>query len=109
MPLLLQLRRTAAAVQHLADSARQDLQQIAADVHHIRATGPTAWRTWPTASLELPLRHRPDGFRTAQDRGASWAGRNLPWMGALLTGLKFVLNLFRRPRNRAATKEASHE
>ena len=58
--LLFQLRRTAAAVQALAESAREDLDLITADVHHLRtrvdgladqATGasncPSASAAWP--------------------------------------------------------------
>jgi len=32
-----------------------------------------------------------------------------PWMGALLTGLRFVLNLIRRPKTAAEPKEQTHE
>ncbi len=35
VPLLLQLRKTAAAIQGLAESARTDLSAIAADVHQV--------------------------------------------------------------------------
>jgi hypothetical protein len=32
-----------------------------------------------------------------------------PWMEVLLAGLKFILNLVRRPKPETASKEASHE
>jgi hypothetical protein len=32
-----------------------------------------------------------------------------PWMGALLTGLRFALNLIRRPKKAAEPKEEPHE
>jgi hypothetical protein len=107
VPLLLQLRRTAASVQQLAESARQDLRQITDDVHHIRT--------------------RADGLADLVESGLNWnarlgqlasgalgaveavLGQAGPWISALLTGLRFAINLLRRPKHSAEPKEAPHE
>jgi hypothetical protein len=39
----------------------------------------------------------------------AFLGKGGPWMGALLTGLKFAVNLIRRPRKGADPKEEPHE
>jgi hypothetical protein len=107
VPLLLQLRRTAASVQHLADSARQDLQQITEDVHHIRARADDL-ADLAEAGLQWPLRigRLVSG---ALDTMESVMGHTRPWISALLTGLRFALNLLRRPKAPAEPKESSHE
>jgi|GEM_PF-1346649 hypothetical protein len=109
VPLLLQLRRTAAAVQQLAESARGDLRQVADDVHHLRGRADEL-ADMAASSMELPLGlgrilagvgQGLEGF-LARDGGA-------PWLSALLTGLKFVISFIRRPRKAGGPKEASHE
>ncbi len=107
VPLLLQLRRTAASVQLLADSARADLRQIAADVHHLRDRA-DGLVDLASASLAMPLGIGRIVSGAAQALEAV-LGQGGPWMGALLTGLKFALNLIRRPRKETAAKEGSHE
>lgn len=107
VPLLLQLRRTAVSVQHLAESARADLRQITDDVHHVRQRA-DALADMALASMEWPMglgRIVSGAVQTLE----TFLGQGGPWMGALLTGLKFVLNLFRRPKKAAETKEAPSE
>jgi hypothetical protein len=112
VPLLLQLRRTAAAVQQLAESARSDLRQVADDVHHLRGRADEL-ADLAAASLELPL-----GLGKGLGRILAGVGQGLegflardgaPWLSALLTGLKFVISFIRRPRKAGGPKEASHE
>jgi len=108
VPLLLQARRTAESVQRLADSARTDLNQIAADVHHLR-TRADALADLAEASLALPLGLGRIVAGAAQAVEAFLGRGGLPWMDVLLTGVKFVMNLFRRPQPAAEPKEAPHE
>jgi len=106
VPLLLQLRRTAVAMEHLAVSAREDLGQIAADVHHLRARADEL-ADLLSDTLELPAslgRICASAARTVE----GFLGRRGPgWLGALLTGLRFALNLVRRRREGAPSKEAT--
>ena len=107
VPLLLQLRRTAASVQLLAESARADLKQITDDVHHLRERA-DGLADLAVASLEWPMglgRIVSGAVQTVE----AFLGQGGPWMGALLTGLKFALNLIRRPKKEAETKEAPSE
>jgi hypothetical protein len=108
VPLLLQLRRTAASVQQLADSAREDLHQISADVHHLRERADTL-ADLAAASLAFPMGLGRIVSGAAQALEGFLAKAGPPWVTALLTGLKFVLNLVRRPKKTDETKEATHE
>jgi hypothetical protein len=108
VPLLMQLRRTAAAVERLAEGARQDLHQIAADVHHLRGRADDL-ADMAASSLELPIGVSRIVSGVANTVEAFLGRAELPWISPLLTGAKFVMNLIRRPRKRAETKEASHE
>jgi hypothetical protein len=108
VPLLLQLRRTAAAVQGLAESARADLGQITADVHHLRIRADDLV-DMAAASLEGPVSL---GRFTAGAVGAVEAllGKGgLGWLSPVLSGLKLVVNFLRRPKKGAASKEDTHE
>ena len=51
--VLIQARRTAASVQRLADSATQDLHQIATDLHEVRAQVDSVTQL-AKGTLELP-------------------------------------------------------
>jgi len=108
VPLLLQLLRTAKAVEALAESAREDLRQIAHDVHQTResldrVTGLVE------RSLEFPA--TAGGLAVALvrsltgllDRGPS------PWLEALLTAVKIGISFFKRPPGDATEKEMPHE
>ena len=108
VPLLLQLRRTAASVQRLAESAREDLHQIAADVHHLRNRA-DALADLAATSLEFPLGLSRIVAGTAQALEVFLEKAGLSWMSALLTGIKYALTLFRRPKKEDGTKEADHE
>ena len=108
VPLLLQVRRTAAAVQALAESARRDLDLIAADVHHLRGrVDSLADKAGGCLELPTSLAHMAGtaarAFDTFLDRGT------LGWVAPLLTGLKIALNFLRRPKKKAASKEETHE
>ena len=107
VPLLLQLRRTAASVQQLADSARQDLRQITDDVHHIR-TRADGLADLAEAGLNWHLRI---GKVASGALGAVEAvlGQTGPWISALLTAVRFAINLLRRPKKPAEPEEATHE
>ena len=106
VPLLIQVRRTAAAVERLAEGARQDLQQMAADVHHLRERADVL-ADLAESSMQLPLGIGRIISGIAKTLEAFLGRADLPWFASLLTGVKFVLNLIRRPRKGAETKEAS--
>jgi uncharacterized membrane protein len=108
VPLLLQLRRTAAAVQQLAESARTDLHQVAADVHHLRERA-DALAELAAVSMQLPLGLSRIVAGTAQAIETLLVKGGIPWISAVVAGLKFVINFFRRPAPAAETKEAPHE
>ena len=108
VPLLLQLRRTAAAVERLAEGARQDLHQIAGDVHHLRNRADDL-ADMAAASLELPIGVSRIFSGVAKTVEAFLGRGELPWFSAVMAGMKFVMNLIRRPRSKAGTKEASDE
>lgn len=109
VPLLLQLRRTAAAVQTLAESARADLRQVADDVHHLRERA-DGLADLASTSMQLPMGISRIVAGTAQSLEAFLGRGGVPWASALLTGLKFVISFMRRPRKASArSKEASHE
>lgn len=108
VPLLLQLHRTAKAVQALAESAREDLGKIALDVHQTRlsldkVTGLVE------KSLEFPATAGSLGVALVRsltsilDRGPS------PWLEALVTAVKFGITFFKRPSAAAKEKETAHE
>jgi hypothetical protein len=107
VPLLLQLQRTAASAQRLAESAREDLRQIATDVHHLRSRADEL-ADLAASSLELPLGLGRILTGAAQALETVLTQTGPPWIDALLSGLKFIVNLVRRPK-KTAEKEASHE
>ncbi|BDU74886.1 hypothetical protein [Mesoterricola silvestris] len=108
VPLLLQLYRTAKAVEDLAQSAREDLKQIAQDIHHTRASLDRVTGL-VEKSLEFPA--TAGGLAVALvrsltgllDRGPS------PWLEALLTAVKIGISFFTRPSADATEKETPHE
>jgi hypothetical protein len=110
VPLLLQLRRTAASVQLLADSARVDIRQIADDVHHLRSRADEL-ADLAAVSLALPLGLGRILASIAHGLESFLGNVGLPWMGALLTVVKFFLNLVRRPKHEkeAEAKEEANE
>jgi hypothetical protein len=108
VPLLLQLRRTAAAVQQLAESARGDLRQVADDVHHLRGRADEL-ADMAASSMELPLGLGRILAGVGQGLEGFLARDGAPWLSALLTGLKFVISFIRRSRKADGPKEAFHE
>jgi predicted PurR-regulated permease PerM len=105
VPLLLQLYRTAKALEALAASAQEDLRQIAQDVHQTRLqlerVGGLAEQglQFPAAASSLA------GALTRSLTGPSV----LPWIEAVVTGLKIALDFFLRHRKDAAPKEEKNE
>jgi hypothetical protein len=108
VPLLLQLRRTATSVQQLAESAREDLRQIAADVHHLRGRADVL-ADMAAAGMEMPMSIGRIVNSTVLTVESLLTKVGPPWLEVMLTGLKFVLNLVRRPKPAEPTKAASHE
>ena len=108
VPLLLQLRRTAAAVQQLAEGAKADLHQVTTDMHHLRERA-DGLVDLAEEGLMVPVaigRAVTRVTRTVED----FLGRStLPWMSALMAGLKFVKAFVQRPQGGDAAKEAPHE
>ena len=105
VPLLMQARQTAAAVQRLAESAREDLDSIAADVRHVRLRVDGV-ADLAVESLKVPATISAlfGGF------GTGLLGRQgLPWLEAIVTGVEFAINWFKRRRETAPPKEAPHE
>jgi hypothetical protein len=108
VPLLLQLRRTAAAVQALAESARADLDLITADVHHLRARV-DGLADQATGCLELPISLARMAGTASRAFETFLNPRTLAWVAPLLTGFKIALKFLRRPKKSAASEEESHE
>jgi len=107
--LLVQARRTAAAVERLAEGAARDLRQVAEDIHEVRNQVDEVARVARSA-FELP---------SATTQVVAGIVRALPalfgrrkqastWIDSLLTGIQTALHLLRRP-SASQPKEASHE
>lgn len=108
VPLLMQLRLTAGAVQRLAESAREDLDSITADVRQVRQRVDSV-ADLAAQSLEVPATISAlfGGLGRAVP---SLLGRpSLPWLEALVTGVEFAINWFKRRREAAPPKETPHE
>lgn len=108
IPFLIQARRTAVALERLAESSSRDLERIADDIHVVRTQVEDVVQR-ATHSLEHPsvltqvamgFLRITSGFFNNQQRGPDF-------LESLLTGIRSALHLFRR--HRAATKEGSHE
>jgi hypothetical protein len=93
VPLILQMRRTARAVELLADSARQDLAGMAQDLHQVRARVDQV-ADLAAASLAVPA---------SLGEGLSWMFRGRPeaggpkapaWLELIRSGLDLVLTVF---------------
>lgn len=105
VPLLLQLRRTAAAVEVLADSARADLGQITADIHHVRVRADDLV-DMAAASLAGPASLGQFAVGAVNAVESLLGKGGVGWLGPLLTGLRWVLKFLRRPKEGAEAKEA---
>jgi hypothetical protein len=102
VPLLLQLKRTAQAVEKLADSARQDLGGIARDVHQVRQRVDEL-ADLATTSLAIPASLGEWVSLLIQKLPEVLETKMKGWPGLVVAGLKLVLNAFLRG------KEKCHE
>lgn len=108
IPLLLQLRRTAAAVQGLAESARQDLNLISADVHHLRERA-DALADLASEGMELPATLNHILGSIANTLANYLGGRPSPLVDLLLAGVKMAISLFRPGQGKAAPESEGSE
>jgi len=102
VPLLLQLKRTAVALERLADSAREDLGGIARDVHEVRRRL-DGLADLAAAGMALPVSLGESLARLFQCLPDALERRTSGWLGLVIAGLKLVLGAFLRP------KEPTHE
>ena len=102
VPLLLQLKRTAAAVERLADSAREDLGRLAQDVHQVRQQL-DGLADLAGSALAVPATLGDWLSRFLQGLAEPGERRGSGWLGLVLAGFKVFLNIILRP------KEATHE
>ena len=93
--LLRQLQDTAAAVQRLAESAKDNLQQVANDIHDL---GNRADRLLGLAAdnLALPLNAKNRISRAIQTVDAFLTNKHLTWLGIIFTNIKFASRLIRK-------------
>jgi hypothetical protein len=107
--LLVQARRTAAAVERLADSATRDLRQMAEDIHEVRRQVDEV-AGLARSILELPsaLTQVLVGLAQAVPAFFRRERSSSVWIDSLLTAIQTALHLFRRPKA-GQSKEASHE
>jgi len=108
VPLLLQMRRTAKAVQELAESARLDLNRIAQDVHQTcgQVDKVTAL---VEKSLEFPASASGLAAVLLRSLSALFGPTSAPWLEGLVTAVKMGLDFLRRPRRAAPAKENTDE
>lgn len=104
VPLLLQLYRTAKAVQALAESAREDLREISHEIHEARLQMERV-AALAEKSLEFPVAASSLAANLTRSLGSFLDPDANPWVTALMTGLKIGLDFLRRPSTDAATKE----
>lgn len=90
VPLLIQLRRTAIAVERLAESAAQDLKQVAEDVHATRAQ---------VEGLVARFQPSPSGGAMEGVLGFLQGG-SLGRFAPLLTGLIGLISMFLAPKSK---------
>lgn len=90
VPLLIQLRRTAAAVERLAESATLDLKQVAEDVHATRGQ---------VEGLVARFQPGPSGGALEGLLGLFQSG-TLGRFAPLLTGLIGLISMFLAPKSK---------
>lgn len=109
VPLLIQLRRTAASVEQFTQSASEDLRKISTDVHEVRL------KVEETAGLATHALEHPSvlsqiilGIAGALPAllGKSDASSGL--MTSLMSGVKALFSFYQRSKA-APTKEETHE
>ena len=115
VPLLLQLRRTARAVEKFADSARQDLSGMAGDVHQVRQRVDQV-ADLAAAGLALPGSLGEWLARAVFKLPDLMERKSSGWLSLLMTGLQVALQVFLRskaappaPAEPAPAPEACHE
>ena len=108
VPLLIQLHRTAKAVEALAISARVDLQKIAQDVHQASLQIEKV-ASLAEQSLAFPATASSIAAGLARSMGTLLEGKASLWVEALVTALKLGMEYFRRPREAPFAKEKNDE
>lgn len=108
IPLLVQLRRTARAVETLAQGAKEDLSSIAGDVHQARAQLDKV-SGMVEASLAMPSTIGASVARFVQSLSGMLERARSPWMDAAVTAGRIAVDLFSRPRGTASPKEKTDE
>jgi conjugal transfer/entry exclusion protein len=107
--LLIQARRTATAVERLANSAIQDLRQVSEDIHEVRnqveqITGLARTILEPPSVLAQVVSGVVRSLPALFSRQSNPAGI----LEVLVTGLRTALHLFRH-RKATTPKEETHE
>lgn len=96
VPLILQLKASARSVQLLADSAREDLRQMAHDVHQARLQVERV-AVMVEKGLDFPATASAIGSRLIR----TLAGSSSLWLTGLVTAIKLGLDFLRRPTEAA--------
>ena len=107
--LFIQARRTAAAIERLADSATRDLERVAEDIHEVRNRLDEVTGMLRT-TFELPSALTQVVTGIVRSMPLFFGGRSASsnWIDSLLTGIKSAFHLFRRSKA-SVPKEAPHE
>lgn len=87
--LFRQLQRTAVAIQQLAESARSDLRQVAADIHSLRIRMDKLLDL-ATDSLELPLSVNSLISQALQVMHTFLDKKHPSWLEVIFTNIKFM-------------------
>lgn len=110
VPLLIQLRRTSAALEELAKSTSRDISRVADDIHQIRQQveeiGALAKETLVVPAqvgrmVSAFTQNVPSLFRTTGPKPGLWE--------ILMEGAQAAMTLFRRPRADRPQKEEPYE
>jgi hypothetical protein len=108
VPLLVQLRRTAKAMEELAKSTSRDISRVAEDVNHIRVQVEEVTALAKDAmALPAGLGRLAGAFTQRLPSSPGGAGSTLAEL--LVAGIQAALALFRRPGAGPRHKEESHE
>jgi len=107
--LLIQARRTAAAVERFTDSATSDLRQVAEDIHAARARVDDVTALFKdTLEPSSPLTQVVTGVVRAIPAFFPHRSHPTDFLETLVTGIETALHLF-RTRKANPPKEESHE
>ena len=108
IPLLIQLHRTAKAVEALAENARQDLASIAEDVHEARLQMEKV-ATLAEQTLAFPAAAGSLAASLTRSLGTLLTGTASPWMEAAVAALRLAIDYLRRPKEASQDKEKTDE